>query len=68
MPAIHIIDLHFHNGILRLWHFIFIAESCSNHLGVQDNFEIDGCDFFESSPKENSEFEKEWIGTVLKDI
>ena len=68
MPAIHIVDLHFQNGILRLWHFIFIAESCNNHLRVQDNFEIDDCRFFKSFPKENSEFEKEWIEIVLEDV
>jgi len=68
MPCIHIIDLHFKNNILRLWHFIFIAGTYTGQLKVSDKIEIAECGFFANSPSNNREFEREWIKLILEDI
>ena len=68
LPSIHIKDLHFKNGILRLWHFNFIIKTYNGTLQKEDDHEIGDCGFFSEPPETNRQFEKEWIQMVLEDI
>lgn len=68
LSSIQIIDFHFANCILRLWHFNFVIIEYSGILGTHDKREIGDCRFFSEPPVANVEYEKYWIKTTLADV
>ena len=67
LSSIQIIDLHFANCILRLWHFNFIIKEYSGTMNIPDKSEIGDCRFFLEPPVANDEYDKHWIRTTLED-
>lgn len=67
LSSIQIVDFHFANCILRLWHFNFIIKEYSGTMNIQDKSEIGDCRFFSEPPVANVDYEKYWIRTTLED-